>query len=83
MLKILYYLINVFFRYILNFCLVVDGKKVDTGICGFNNNVQRDNPKSTSLAPSFAFGTEANLTLSATKAKLLFLGSQSNHAEDY
>ncbi len=67
LLKILYNLVNIFFRYILDFLLVVNGKKVDTSVCGFNNDVQRDNPKSTSLATAFALNPKANLTLSATK----------------
>ena len=67
MLKILYNLVNIFFRYILDFLLVVNGKKVDTGICGFNNNVQRDDPKSTSLATAFALNAKANLAFASTK----------------
>ncbi len=67
MLKSLYNLVNIFFRYILDFLLVVNGKKVDTSVCGFHNNVQRDNPKSTSLATAFALNPKANLALTATK----------------
>jgi len=67
MLKILYNLVNIFFRYILDFLLVVNGKKVDTSVCGFHNNVQCDNPKSTSLATAFALNPKANLALTFTK----------------
>ena len=66
-LKILYYLVYIFIRYILDFLLVVNGKKVDTGICCFNNNVQRDDPKSTSLATAFALNAKANLAFASTK----------------
>ena len=63
LLKILYYLVNIFFRYILDFFLVINGKKVDTSICGFNNNIQRYDPKSTSLATTFAVNPKTNLTI--------------------
>ena len=67
LLKILYYLANIFFRYILDFFLVINGKKVDTSICGFNNNIQRYDPKSTSLATTFALNPKTNLALTSTK----------------
>ena len=57
--------VNVLVRYIRYFLLVIDGEKGDACICGFNNDIQSDDTKPSSLASTFALDTKTNFAFAA------------------
>lgn len=66
-LKVANNLIDVAFRNILYFLLVIDGKQVDTRVGRFNDHIERDDPETAALAATLALDTKTDLPLAATK----------------
>ena len=66
-LEILNNLVNVLIRYIGYLFLIINGKQVNACAICLNDNIQRNNPESTSFASSFALDTKTDFSFTTTQ----------------
>ena len=60
-------MVNVFIRYIGNLFFIINCKQINACIVCFNDNIQGNNPKSTSFTSSFALDTKSDFAFTAAQ----------------
>lgn len=60
-------LIDVSFRHILNFFLVINGEQVDACVSGFNQHIERDDPQASTFSAALALDSKADFTFPTTE----------------